>query len=118
MLNELGGLCMELFVKYRVFIFIYKMKKDYIKGVDKGMKELIWCKNTKETRNGDKVWTYHEKVAVDKMIFYKRVRKYNRFKCYKLEDLGLGVFKRNLLFKLRVYQNNNWGGGKITEVRG
>lgn len=63
--------------------------------------------NVKGTRLGDKVWAYHDKGSVDKMIFYKGVREYNKFKCYKLEELRLGAFKKNLLFKLRVYQNEN-----------
>ena len=113
MLNELDWICIELYIKYRVFIFIYKLKKGLIRGIDNEVKSLLLGVNNKGTRFGDINWNFYRDSKVDKMIFYKGIREYNRFKCNELEGLNLLGFKKNLMFKLRIFQNKNWGESRL-----
>ena len=113
MLDKLNWLCMALYIKYRVFIFIYKVKKGLFRGIDEDVVKLIKGENVKGTRGGDSKWTFSEFPELDKMIWYKGVREYNKFKCPRLEEQNIDGFKMKLFVSLKAYQRENWGDGRL-----
>ena len=113
MLNKLGWLFVELFIKYRGFILIYKFKKGIIEGMGENINKL-WVKNQEYyTTKGEVKWEFEKRREVDKMIFNKGVREYNKFGCDKLKGLKMEGFKYKLRELLREYQNKNWGESRL-----
>ena len=53
MLEKLGWLCMEMWIKYRVFILIYKIKMGVIREVGEEVEKLWEKKHNKDTRKGE-----------------------------------------------------------------
>ena len=105
MLEKLGWLCIELWVKYRTFITIFKMKSGIIRELNVNTLKVWEAIHDHKTRKGGLGWGFDRRGTIDKMIFYKGIRDYN--KCYELEGGKLEVFKNKLKGRLMKYQKAN-----------
>ena len=111
MLKELDWLCMELFIKSKIFLLIFKLRKGIIEGMEEE-KGILRKSGDRNLRNSNKVM-YHDNKWVDGMIFYKGLRDYLLFGCDKWEQLEVGGFKKKLKAEFMKFQENNWGDGTL-----
>ena len=66
-----------------------------------------------ETRKGGLGCGFDRRSSIDKMLFYKGIRDYNKFRCYELEGGNLEVFKKKLKGMMRACHRKNWASGRL-----
>ena len=100
---------MELLIKSRIFIFLYKIRKGLIDVKEDEIMELMI---RREVRNVEQKYNEYNEI-IDRMMFYKGMKDYVLFGCNKWENLELQGFKNKLKKELMEFQDRNWGNGDL-----
>lgn len=104
MLESLDWLCIELQIKVRIFLFLYKIRKGLIEINDS---EILDIMDRRINRRMER--KYSEDTMVDGMIFFKGMKDFSLFGCEQWEHLDLYGFRKKFVREMMRFQGNNWG---------